>query len=108
MPIYEKKKKKTDQYEEHLVSISEYDQFAKDNPHLQRAYLKAPNLNKGGVGDRTKAPDGFKEVLSKISDANPNSNLASDYGKKDHKSVAVRNAVQKVTKKLGDKITKSE
>jgi len=59
----------------------------------------------GGTGDRTKVDGGFKEVLSKIADANPNSNLASDYGKKDKKSVMVRDAVQRVQKKLGGNIS---
>jgi hypothetical protein len=55
----------------------------------------------GGTGDRTKPDDGFKEVLSKIADANPTSKLADDYGKKDKKSVAVRDSMKRVKKKLG-------
>lgn len=102
MPLYDFKNTETGEYEEKFVSMSDYDQFLKDNPHLERAYIKAPALNKGGIGDRTKVNDGFKEVLSKVADANPNSKLASDYGKKDKKSVAVRNAVQSVQKRLGE------
>jgi hypothetical protein len=54
-----------------------------------------------GTGDRIKPPEGFKEVLSKISDANPTSKLADDYGKKDKKSVAVRDSMKRVRKKIG-------
>ena len=106
MPLYDFKNTETGEYEEKFVSMSDYDQFLIDNPHLERAYIKAPSLNKGGLGVRTKPNDGFKEVLSKISDAIPNSKLASDYGKKDKKSVTVRNAVQKVQSRMGDISTK--
>jgi len=87
-----------------MMSISAADQYLEENPHIERFISKAPGLV-GGTGDRTKTDDGFKEVLSKIADANPNSNLASDYGKKDKKTVAVRNAVQRVQKKLKGNIS---
>lgn len=86
------------------MGISAADQYLEENPHIERFPNGAPALV-GGTGDRTKTDDGFKEVLSKIADANPNSNLASDYGKKDKKSVTVRNAVQRVQKKLGNNIS---
>lgn len=102
MPLYDFKNTETGEYEERSVRLADYDKFLEDNPHLQRVITKAPSLNQGGVGDRTKADGGFKEVLSKISDANPTSALASDYGKKDSKSVKVRNAVQSVRKRMGE------
>jgi hypothetical protein len=39
--------------------------------------------------------------MSKIADANPNSPLAKDYGKKDHKTVKTQEAVAKAKKKAG-------
>ena len=87
-----------------MMGISAADKYLEENPHIERFPNGAPALV-GGTGDRTKTDDGFKEVLSKIADANPNSPLASDYGKKDKKSVAVRDAVQRVSKKLKGNIS---
>jgi len=104
MPIYSFRNNKTgDEWEENM-SYDESVKLLADNPHYEKFPGGAPAVV-GGIGDRTKTDDGFKEVLSKIADANPNSNLASDYGKKDKKSVTVRNAVQRVQKKLGNNIS---
>jgi hypothetical protein len=107
MPLYDFMNEETGEVEERIVSISGFDQFLKDNPHLKQVHINAPALNQGGLGDRVKNDGGFKEVLSKISDANPNSKLANTYGKKDKKSVAVREAVQNVQKRMGDISTKN-
>lgn len=82
------------------MSYDESVKLLEDNPHYEKFPGGAPALV-GGTGDRTKTDDGFKEVLSKIADANPNSALANTYGKKDKRSVAVRDSVQRVQKKLG-------
>jgi hypothetical protein len=63
--------------EEHIVRISDYDSFMKDNPHLQRYFDSSDVLNiVGGVGG-IKTDSGFKEVLSKVAEAHPNSQLAN-------------------------------
>ena len=104
MPIYSFRNNTTGEEFEEMMSMSAADQYLEENPHIERFIGKAPSLVQA-TGDRTKTDDGFKEVLSKIADANPNSNLASDYGKKDKKSVTVRNAVQRVQKKLKGNIS---
>jgi hypothetical protein len=104
MPIYSIRNKKTGEEWEEMMTWSSLQEYLESNPEFESIITKAPGLI-GGTGDRTKTDDGFKEVLSKIADANPNSNLASDYGKKDKKSVTVRNAVQRVQKKLGGNIS---
>lgn len=43
MPTYDFLNKKTEEVEEHFMKISEYDDFVKDNPHLQRQFT-APAL----------------------------------------------------------------
>lgn len=100
MPNYSFRNKETGEEWEEFMGISEADQFLENNPHVERFVSRAPGLV-GGTGDRTKTDGGFKEVLSKIAEANPNSALANTYGKKDKKSVAVRDSVQRVQKKLG-------
>jgi hypothetical protein len=41
-------------------------------------------------------------VLSRVADANPYSNMADDYGKKDPTNVKLRETVKGVKKKVGD------
>ena len=99
MPTYKFHNKDTGEVWEEFMGISAADDMLKDNPHIERLVNGAPGLV-GGTGDRTKPDGGFKEVLSKISEANPTSALANDFGKKDHKSVAVRNLAQKHRAKM--------
>tara|TARA_Y100000994_G_scaffold241348_1_gene237080 strand:- start:182 stop:490 length:309 start_codon:yes stop_codon:yes gene_type:complete len=102
MPIYEIENTENGEIFEIMMKISDKEKLLRNNPHF-RQVPQAPNINKGGVGDRVRPDGGFKEVLSKISDANPTSALAQDFGKKDSKSVAQRN----VAKKIRDSFTKS-
>jgi hypothetical protein len=100
MPIYSFRNNITGEEFEEMMSFSAAEQYLEENPHIERFIGKAPSII-GGTGDRTKPDDGFKEVLSKIAEANPTSKLADDYGKKDKKSVAVRDSMKRVKKKLG-------
>jgi len=104
MPVYSFRNKDTDEEWEDMMSYSASEKYLEENPHIERFIGKAPGLVQA-TGDRTKTPNGFKEVLSKIAENNPNSKLANTYGKKDKKSVIVRDAVQRVQKKLGDNIS---
>ena len=100
MPIYAIENTETGEIFEVMMKIDDKDRMMKKNPHF-RQVPSAPNLNMGGVGDRVKTDGGFKDVLSRIADSNPTSALADDYGKKDKKSVAVRDSMKRVKKKLG-------
>ncbi len=72
MPLYDFKNKKTDELEEHMVKISEYDQFLLDNPHLQRVYTKVATLSYSGGPDMlTKAGSGWKDVQERIKSGMP-------------------------------------
>ena len=100
MPIYSLRDKNTGEVEEKMMSWASLQEYLEANPDQESIITKAPGLV-GGTGDRTKIDGGFGEVLSKIAHANPNSQLANTHGPKDSKSVAVRDSVQRVTKKLG-------
>jgi len=53
----------------------------------------------------SKTDNGWKEVLSKVSEAHPASNLASQYGKKSVKDTQVDRIIQKHrAKKAGKKV----
>jgi hypothetical protein len=74
MPIYTFKDRDTDDIVEFTLRISDYDNFLASNPNLERYIDNVPGLVSGVGGIKTDS--GFKEVLSKISDAHPNSQLA--------------------------------
>ena len=99
MPTYTIENTITGEVYEDFMSISDKEALLENNPHL-RQIIGAPNIV-GGTGDRTRPPDGFKQVLSRIADANPTSGLADTYGGKDKKSSAVRDSLKRVKKKLG-------
>jgi hypothetical protein len=104
MPTYSFLNTETGQVVDDIMSLDAREKYLSENPHIETVITGAPGLV-GSTGDRTRAPDGFKEVLSKISEANPTSSLASDYGHKDHVSATTRNLVQKHREKLGGSIS---
>lgn len=69
MPVYTFKDKNTEEIIEKKVSLSEYDDFKKDNPHLERYYGSAPQLvtHTGNIVNKT--PDSWKSHLKSISKA---------------------------------------
>ena len=73
MPTYEFRNKETGVIEEHIMRISELDAFKEANPHLERTMTKAPAV----AGDHItiRKDTGFKEVLQKIHERTPGSQL---------------------------------
>jgi hypothetical protein len=67
----------TQQVEEHSMRMSEYDMFKDKNPHLERYHEpgRGPAIGDSVRLGIRRPDDGFREVLSKISDANYKSNL---------------------------------
>jgi hypothetical protein len=94
MPLYSFRNNETGEEYDMLMKYDDKVDYLKNHPQIDSIITGAPGLVKG-TGDRTKPPDGFKEVLSKISESNPNSALAKDYGKKDHVSVKKREIIDK-------------
>ena len=89
MPIYEFVNTKTKKLEEHTMSISVYDSFKAENPHLERYYSEAPMFSYSGTGDLSgkKNDNTWKEVMHKIAEQNPRSPLAEKVLRKDTKRV---------------------
>jgi hypothetical protein len=84
MPKYTFLNKDTEQIEEFFFGIHTYDQFIKDNPHLERFFEQGTGFAMGDsvrLGIR-KNDDGFREVVSKIASANYKSNLADRLSRK--------------------------
>jgi len=97
MPTYEFVNTKTQKIEEHTMSVSAYDSFKADNPHLERYYSDAPMFSYTGGGDFAgkKTDNTWKEVMSKIAEQNPRSPLADNVLKKSAKRVKTDQVLKK-------------
>jgi len=71
MPTYTFLNHDTGVEEDHVLKMSELDQFKSDNPHLERVF--SPSQLVSGVNQKPSA--GFREVLKNIKRANRGSNI---------------------------------
>jgi hypothetical protein len=73
MPTYEFRNTQTGEVIEKIMRIAEREQFLLDNPHLQQTITSAPAF----AGDHItiKKDTGFKEVLQRIHEKTPGSQL---------------------------------
>lgn len=90
---------KTKKIERYDMKMSEYDSFKKENPHLDR-YFDAPPVfmdgdAPGASGFDSKTDNSWKEVLSKIAEKHPASELAKNYTRKSVKEVKTREIIKK-------------
>lgn len=100
MPTYEFLDTETGEEFESFMSISAREEYLKNNPHIQ-PLVTAPAIVTGVSvsASSNKVPDGFKEVLSKVAEAHPASEVAHRYGKKSIKEVKTREIVRKHVEK---------
>ena len=94
MPIYTFENTKTGKVYDEMMSISEMEDYLKKNKHVKQQ-IHSVNIVGGIQGITHKNDQGFKEVLSKISEAHPQSALAQQYGKKSIKQVKTEQAIKK-------------
>ena len=104
MPTYRFYNSKTKEEYTDLMSISEMEEFIKKK-HIK--LLPPTQLNivstTGTIDGKTDS--GWKEVMSKISEAHPKSELAQRYGKKSVKDTQVERVIKKHrAKKAGKKV----
>ena len=94
MPLYDFQDTETGEVIELNLKIAEKDDFLKANPNLKQV-IGAPNIVSGVDGLR-KVDDGFKEVLSKVAEQNPQSNFGREINSaKSGKQGQVNKAVDK-------------
>ncbi len=93
MPTYSFHNTETNEYFDSFMKISEREEYLKINPHIQPVATAAAIV--GGVSITDKVPSGFKEVLSKVSEAHPNSSVAKKHGKKTIKQIKTEQIVKK-------------
>jgi hypothetical protein len=101
MPIYEFLNTKTKKIEEHTMSVSVYDKFKAEHPHLERYHGTAPAFSYSGTGDLQgkKTDNTWKEVMHKIAEQNPRSPLADKVLRKDTKRIKTDQVLEKHRKK---------
>lgn len=78
MPTYTFKNKDTGEFVEHVMKISELDDFKKANPHLERALVDAPNFGDPVRLGLRKNDDGWRETLARVSEKTPGGKALKD------------------------------
>jgi hypothetical protein len=101
MPTYNFRNKKTNEEWQDLMTIAEMEKFVKKK-HIELLPPSQLNIVSGVGSVDGKTDSGWKEVMSKISEAHPVSHLADRYGKKSVKDTQI----DKVIKKHRDRKTK--
>ena len=104
MPTYRFYNKRTKKEYTDLMSISEMEEFIK-NKHIELLVPTKLNIVSSVGNIDSKTDSGWKEVMSKISEAHPASNLAQQYGKKSVKDTQIDSVIHKHRrKKAGKKV----
>ena len=97
MPTYKFLNKDTNEEFEDFISISRKEELLKLNPHIEQI-IEAPAIV-SRTSNTNKVPDGFKEVLSKVAEAHPESPLGERHRKKTIKEVRTKEIVDRHYKK---------
>ena len=104
MPTYRFYNKRTKKECTDLMSISEMEEFIQKK-HIKLLPPTQVNIVSSTGSLDSKTDNGWKEVLSKVSEAHPASNLASQYGKKSVKDTQVDRVIKTHrAKKAGKKV----
>ena len=91
MPIYTFYNKRTKKEYDDMMSIFEMEEYLKKNKHISQV-IKGLNIVSGtGI----KQDGGWKDNLSRIAEAHPNSALADRYGKKSTKEIKTKQVLAK-------------
>ena len=94
MPIYTFENKKTNEIYNETMTISEMEKYLKKNKHIKQI-ISCVNIVGGVSGISYKQDNGFKEVLSKVAEAHPQSALASEMGTKSTKQIKTEQVIKK-------------
>ena len=104
MPTYRFYNKRTKKEYTDLMSISDMEEFIKKK-HIKLLPPTQINIVSSVGNIDSKTDNGWKEVLSKVSEAHPASALANQYGKKSVKDTQVDRIIHKHRrKKAGKKV----
>tara|TARA_B100000427_G_C15412641_1_gene552748 strand:+ start:106 stop:435 length:330 start_codon:yes stop_codon:yes gene_type:complete len=95
MPTYTLEDRDTGQQEEVFMTWDELQEYKKLNPHLKQV-IGAPNIisNKGSRAGNIDN-HGFKEVLQKVGEGHPSSEVAKQHTRRTAKEIKTREIVKK-------------
>jgi hypothetical protein len=79
MPSYDFLNQKTEEVECHVMKMSEYDDFVKDNPHLKRQYTAPPLVSSKGGNVVSQTSGDFRDLLKGIKNRSAKSNTIKTY-----------------------------
>ena len=77
-----------------MMTISEMEDYLKKNKHITQV-INSINIVSGVQGRSYRVDGGWKDNLSRIAEAHPNSALADRYGKKSIKQVKTQQVLKK-------------
>ena len=94
MPTYRFRRKNGKEFEL-VMGISEMEEYRKKHPELELCIPATLNIVSGVGSLDSKTSSGWKDVLGKISEAHPRSDLAKQYGKRSTKDIKVQSTLEK-------------
>jgi hypothetical protein len=94
MPSYDFLNTETGEVEELFMSFTKLDEFKKNNPHMKQQ-VSAPNIVGGTISVHENKDGGFNDMMQRIGDANPGSQVAKKYNKRTAKQVKVDQVANK-------------
>ena len=98
MPTYDFKNQRTGKIFEKKISISDKQKYLDDNPHIVQL-VSGINIVSGVSGKSYRQDSGWKDNLSRIAEAHPNSNLAKNTLKRSVKEVKTAEVLKKHRKR---------
>ncbi len=105
MPLYSFKNTKSGEEFEMFMSMDKRESYLKENPNIQQTISKV-NIVADVSGMSYRQDQGWKENLSRIAEAHPNSALAKEHGKRTIKEIRTDNVVKKHRKIQKEKAKK--
>ena len=94
MPLYDFINTETGEQFSKMLKFSDRESFLAEHPHIQQQILGAPSMV-SGVNHNSKQDSGWKENMSRIAAAHPNSALADKVGGRDSKTMKVKEIANK-------------
>lgn len=106
MPTYDFLNTKTDEVEEHFMTISAKEVWLKENPHMKQHYTKVPGIVSSSGMSHNVDNHGFKEVLQKVGEGHPMGTVADEHVRLSGKDAKTRDVVRKHAKIQADQKTR--
>ena len=94
MPTYRFRRKNGKEFEK-IMMIAEMEEYRKKHPKLELCIPSTLNIISSTGTLDGKTSSGWKDVLGKISEAHPGSELANQYGRKSNKEVKTQSIIEK-------------